>query len=258
MSQEKEKSFFEKASPFFVILSIVLAFFVGSLWQRVRNYENSGSSPSNKGNSAQEKTLESPISVANLKKMAKNLNLDTKKFDSCLDNGEKAEVVKKDFDYGSSLGVSGTPAFFINGRFLGGAFPYESFKEIIDKELEGKGSSNYKNYSEDLQDAYNKGYFNPEPKNIDISGSNVLGREDAKVTLVEFTDFECPFCIRHFTQTWPNLKKNYIDTGKVKFVSKNYPLSSLHPNAQKAAEAAECASDQGKYWEMHDMIFSAK
>jgi len=184
---------------------------------------------------------------------------------SALDDGIKADVVKKDSDYGGTVGVSGTPAFFINGRFLGGAYPFASFKEVIDRELDGKGSDDYKTYSKDLQDAAEQKdqAGNPSPsfiavaKNIDTSNSHVLGNNDAKVTIVEFTDFECPYCIRHFTQTWPDIKKNYIDTNKVKLIVKNYPLP-FHPNAQKAAEAAECASDQGKYWEMHDAIFSAK
>ena len=76
---------------------------------------------------------ESVISVPNLKKYAKELKLNTGKFDKCLDSGEKKTLVDKDTKYGSSLGVQGTPGFFINGRFLGGAFPFSAFKEIIDK-----------------------------------------------------------------------------------------------------------------------------
>lgn len=82
----------------------------------------------------------------------------------------------------------------------------------------------------------------------------VLGKADAPITLVEFTDYQCPFCGRHFTQTHGQIKKDYVDTGKVKLVMRDFPLS-FHPNAQKAAEATECADDQGKFWEMHDMIF---
>jgi protein-disulfide isomerase len=82
----------------------------------------------------------------------------------------------------------------------------------------------------------------------------VKGDPDAPVTIVEFSDFECPFCTRFFTQTLPAITEQYIDTGKVKFIYRDFPLS-FHPNAQKAAEAAECAEDQGKFWEMHDMLF---
>ena len=82
----------------------------------------------------------------------------------------------------------------------------------------------------------------------------VLGKKDAPVTIVEFSDYQCPFCARFHTQTFGELKKQYIDTGKVKFIYRDFPLS-FHPYAQKAAEAAECAGKQGKYWEMHSKLF---
>ena len=83
---------------------------------------------------------------------------------------------------------------------------------------------------------------------------SVKGDADAPVTIVEFSDYECPFCGKFYTQTYPQLVQKYIDTGKVKLVFRDFPLS-FHPNAQKAAEAAECAGEQGKYYEMHDKIF---
>lgn len=83
----------------------------------------------------------------------------------------------------------------------------------------------------------------------------MLGDEDATVTLIEFTDYQCPYCARHFTQTYNQIKENYVDTGKVKMVVRDFPLS-FHPHAQKAAEASECANDQGKFWEMHDLLFT--
>ena len=82
-----------------------------------------------------------------------------------------------------------------------------------------------------------------------------LGDKNAPVVMVEFSDFQCPFCRRFWTDTLPLLKTEYIDTGKVKFVYRDFPLSSIHPGAQPAAESAECADDQGKFWEMHDKIF---
>lgn len=78
------------------------------------------------------------------------------------------------------------------------------------------------------------------------------GPEDAKVTIVEFSDYECPFCERFVRDTMPVLLKEYGD--KVQFVFKDFPLP-MHPNAPKAAEAAHCAGDQGKYWEYHDKLF---
>ncbi len=81
-----------------------------------------------------------------------------------------------------------------------------------------------------------------------------LGDEDAPVTMIEWSDFECPFCGRFYSQTEEQLIQQYVDTGKVKFVYRDFPLS-FHPNAQKAAEAGECADEQGKFWEMHDLLF---
>ncbi|MDP3697991.1 MAG: thioredoxin domain-containing protein [Nanoarchaeota archaeon] len=83
----------------------------------------------------------------------------------------------------------------------------------------------------------------------------VKGDKDAPVTIVEWSDFECPFCARFYEQTLPSIEEEYIKTGKVKFVYAHFPLG-FHANAQKAAEAAECAGEQGKYWEMHDLLFA--
>src|SRR3989338_7560389 len=77
----------------------------------------------------------------------------------------------------------------------------------------------------------------------------VQGSASAPITIIEFSDFQCPFCGRFYDQTLSQIKKDYIDTGKVKLVFRDFPLS-FHPNAQKASESAECAKEQGKYWEM--------
>ncbi len=102
------------------------------------------------------------------------------------------------------------------------------------------------------------GEDNPAPTAVDMEAllddDDVRGDADAPVTIVEWSDFECPFCARFHQQTLPSIEEEYIKTGKVKLVYRDFPLS-FHPNAQKAAEAAECAGEQGKYWEMHDMLF---
>ena len=82
-----------------------------------------------------------------------------------------------------------------------------------------------------------------------------LGDKNAPVTIIEFSDFQCPFCARFRSQTFDQIKSEYIDTGKVKFVYRDFPLDSIHPNARPAAEAAQCAYDQDKFWEYHDKIF---
>ncbi|MGH9450013.1 MAG: DsbA family protein, partial [Terriglobia bacterium] len=82
-----------------------------------------------------------------------------------------------------------------------------------------------------------------------------LGNSRARVTLVEFTDLECPFCRRFQTSTFAKIKKNYIDTGKVSFIARALPLP-MHPYALTAAEAARCAGDQGAFWQFRDAILA--
>lgn len=84
----------------------------------------------------------------------------------------------------------------------------------------------------------------------------VLGDSAAPLTLVEFTDYQCPYCKTFLTNTLPQLKAAYIDTGKLRVVVKDLPLS-FHKDARKAAQAALCAHDQGRYWDMHQALFSS-
>jgi len=91
--------------------------------------------------------------------------------------------------------------------------------------------------------------------NLKLDKAPARGSSDAKVVLVEVSDFECPFCSRHVRQTANLIEKAYVATGKVRHVWVNFPLAS-HRNAFKAAEAGLCAADQGKFWEMHDTMFT--
>lgn len=200
----------------------------------------------------------SPISVDNLKKIAKDLKLNSGKFDKCLDSGEKKTLVEKDTAYGQTLGVQGTPGFFINGQFLAGAFPFPLFKEIIDKQIDGTASSDCTAYSTELQkycsDPANKA-FDPATKEVDVKGMTSTGAKNGKVTIVEFSDFECPYCIRAFPTVEQILKEYKND---VTLYYKQYPLIQIHQNAQKAAEASLCAADQGKFWVWHNKIFGVE
>jgi protein-disulfide isomerase len=86
---------------------------------------------------------------------------------------------------------------------------------------------------------------------------NVLGREDAPVTIIEFTDLQCPYCARFATQAFPQLRRNYIDTGLVRFASRDLPLP-MHAFAVPAAVAARCAGEQGRFWEFREALFAAQ
>lgn len=94
----------------------------------------------------------------------------------------------------------------------------------------------------------------PEKVTLKGGGAHTLGKNDAPLVLIEYTDYQCPFCKRFYDSTFVEIKKNLIDTGKVRFISRNMPLP-FHGHALKAAQAAYCAGEQGKYWEMRDALF---
>jgi protein-disulfide isomerase len=94
------------------------------------------------------------------------------------------------------------------------------------------------------------------PVTMSVGDGPALGNADAPITIIEFSDYQCPFCKRHFENTLSELKTSYINTGKVRYVFRDFPLDSIHPYARKAAEAAHCAGDQAKFWEMHDVMFT--
>jgi len=91
---------------------------------------------------------------------------------------------------------------------------------------------------------------------VNISGKELLGFAKAPITIIEFSDFQCPYCKQFHDTVGPQLKTNYIDTGKVKMVYMEFPLDSIHPFAHNAALAAECAAEQNKFWAYHDLLFS--
>ncbi len=96
----------------------------------------------------------------------------------------------------------------------------------------------------------------PQTGRLRLEGGYSLGSIDAPVTIVEFTDYPCPYCRTFESTTLAELRKKYINTGKVRFVVRDFPLAQMHPDATQAAEAAHCAGDQGQFWPMHDALFS--
>jgi protein-disulfide isomerase len=90
-------------------------------------------------------------------------------------------------------------------------------------------------------------------KITDLSGVSMMGSKNAPLTIVEYTDYQCPFCQRFHVASFPDIKKNYIDTGKARFFSKDLPLD-FHANAMRAAQAGRCAGEQNKFWELRDVM----
>ena len=132
--------------------------------------------------------------------------------------------------------------------------PKEAVAERIKQYLQQQKDQNARNaFFTDLKNKYKVETFISEPRiEIATEGHPAKGPATAPVTIVEFSDFECPFCKR-VVPTLEQVTQKYGD--KVRLVFRQFPLSSIHPNAQKAAEAALCANDQGKFWEMHDAMF---
>lgn len=93
----------------------------------------------------------------------------------------------------------------------------------------------------------------PERVRLKIGKEFALGQSEAPLVMVEYTDYQCPFCNRFYTTTFQELKKQYIDTGKLRFISRDFPLA-FHPHALKAAEATRCAGEQDKFWQMKDAL----
>jgi len=91
---------------------------------------------------------------------------------------------------------------------------------------------------------------------LDVGDAPAQGQADAPLTLVEYTDYQCPFCARHSKTVLPQLVKHFIESGQVRYVLRDFPLASIHPQSAKAHEAAHCAGEQGKYWELHDLLFA--
>jgi protein-disulfide isomerase len=203
---------------------------------------------------------------------AQELGLDAGKYKASMDNHTHKAQIEADQALATKFDARGTPAFFINGRFLSGAQPVERFKEIIDDEIKRadklikSGVTKNQIYAALTKNALAQKAADepaqpsaprrqPDPNavyKVAVGDSAVKGAPDALVTIIEFSDFQCPFCSRVVATV-----KQVSDTyGKdVRVVFKQNPLP-FHQNAAIAAEAALAAGDQGKFWEMHDKMFA--
>ena len=90
---------------------------------------------------------------------------------------------------------------------------------------------------------------------VSLNGAVISGNQHASVAVIEYLDFQCPYCAKFAQEAWPELKRSYVDDGRVMWVVRHLPLTQIHPGAQKAAEAAECAARQGEFWEMQRRLF---
>jgi protein-disulfide isomerase len=204
-----------------------------------------------------------------LDKLAGEVGLNMAKYKDAMDKEAGKARIKQDMDDATKFGARGTPNFFINGRNLRGAQPIDSFKSVIDEEIKkadakvAAGTPRGQLYASFIKDGLEKAAA-PAPQQrpgepdqttrfrADVKGAPIKGAKDALVTIVQFSDFQCPFCSR-VEPTVSQVMKEY--NGKVRVAWRNLPLP-FHPNAMPAAIAAHAAGDQGKFWEMHDKIFA--
>lgn len=198
------------------------------------------------------------------KAKAAELGLDAARFEADMNSPETQQFIDKGMNDGKPHGVSGTPSFLINGRLLVGAQPVDAFKKVIDEEI---ARANKVAADKNLSgDALYAELFKTAPKPpaddeeegpqgrvlVDLTNAPMLGEATAPVTLVEFTDFECPFCSRGNTTVHELMDKN---PGKVRLAFRHYPLP-FHKHAKLAHQAAEAAKIQGKFWEYYDKLFA--
>ncbi|HFQ93879.1 MAG TPA: hypothetical protein ENK32_07715, partial [Anaerolineae bacterium] len=186
--------------------------------------------------------------------LAEDMNLDMAAYEECVSTSEYPDSIQASLEEGSVLGVTGTPAFFINGYLVSGAQPYDVFEYVIelgerdeiDDVIEEQARQAYQAYLEQ-QNQPQRPPTPSAPVDIPTDEAYSIGDPNAPVTLIEYTDYQCPFCGRHFQQTFPLIQEQYIDTGQVRYVFKDFPLTRIHPQAVAAANAARCAGEQDAY-----------
>jgi protein-disulfide isomerase len=187
---------------------------------------------------------------------ARTVGLDEQQLMQCLNDGANVQLINSHLQRGNQLGVSGTPTFFINNKKLVGAQPTALMLEIIEKERSPNPPTSLDAYSPQLQQlaATNPPSFEILPARPDLSGAAFEGSPNARVVIAEFSDFQCPFCLRWNQVTLPEVRKLLGDEVALAFL--HFPITQIHPNAGNASLLAICAGKQGKFWEMHDLLFA--
>jgi protein-disulfide isomerase len=195
-----------------------------------------------------------------LERHAREIGLDVERWKRDQTDPRVAAVIQRDMDLATNLNVSGTPAFFVNGRRLpGGAAPLDAFSSLIDEELNKAeamvraGIPASQVYARIQDKAVASAIPPPVVKKVDApADAPSFGPAMAKVTIVEWSDFQCPYCakaspiVEQIRQTYPK---------DVRFVFRHMPLP-MHPDAPLAARAGVAAQAQGKFWQMHDWMYA--
>ncbi|MCA9938770.1 MAG: DsbA family protein [Anaerolineales bacterium] len=186
-----------------------------------------------------------------LTNLANQAGLDMAAFSDCFSALEYNDAVKADAQDAQARGVNSTPSFFINNQPLVGAQPLAVFNQAIETVMNGEQIAAAETEAQPDQPV-----VAPTPATLTTNFAAAKGDPGAPVTIIEFTDYQCPYCQRHFAETLPSIMQDMVDTGQVYYIIKDLPLENIHPAARAAANAARCAGDQGAYWEMHDILFA--
>ncbi len=201
-------------------------------------------------------------------RLAAESGADADALKACLEDGEQLAAVNGLVDFAMSQGFQGTPSFqFIrveDGAVseFSGAQPFDQFEAQIDLLLSGEMPAEPEQQAAaDAEIPYwatVEGWQpDPDRPGYNMAGDLFKGSLDAPITVIEFSDFQCPFCKRHTEMTQPALDEAYVDSGQVMWIFKHFPLD-IHPQAPMAGVAAECAGEQGKFWEMSELIFAGQ
>lgn len=209
-------------------------------------------------NTTQTGTGEETIETA-----ATKIGLSAETITSCVTALTTDAIVKQHMTDGDAAGISGTPGFIIGkvngdqveGLRIKGAFPFSTFQEILDAYL----SNDQAKITEigSREDTSTPGTKLFPASTTSISNAGKLGDTSKNVAIVEYTDLDCFFCQRNHKEVFPTVKSDYIDSGKIFYVTKHYPIVSLHPDAENKALAAECvraSNGDAKYYEYVDLF----
>jgi protein-disulfide isomerase len=213
---------------------------------------------------AQAEWGELPDPTEYLASAAKKAGADMGAYQQCLSAGDTVTAVQQSIAAGEALGFSGTPSF----RFLAnksgkaytlvGAVPAAVFSSWIDALLQGQDPPPTPTPPQPQVPlwASAKGLApDPNRPGFDVAGSPYKGNPQAKVVVIEFSDFGCATCLQHQQEVQPSIDKAYVESGKLLWVFKYLPATDP---AQAAARAAVCAGEQGRFWEMHDLLFKTQ
>ena len=199
--------------------------------------------------------------------VAQALGLDMTAYQECLASGRTEGPVQESVAAGGELGFNGTPSFqFIQHNSgetysLVGAYPVDTFAQYLDALVAGQAppqEEEAESEPPELPFWANAEGLAPDPDRpgLTLAGDPYKGNPEAKLVVVEFADFQCPACGQHALEIQPALDEAFVETGDIMWVFKPLPLRE-HAQAPAAAVAAECAADQGQFWEMHDLIFES-